>query len=370
MKKIAILGASYLQQPLVEKAKEMGVETHCFAWDNEQAVCKGIADYFYPISVLDKELILEKCVELNIDGITTISTDICMPSIAYVADKMNLISNTIESGLKSTNKFLMRSCFERNGISVPKYATLESLDLDAIRNFNYPIILKPTDRSGSKGITKVDNKNGVKSAFSDAINESIEKKAIVEEFIEGKEISVECISWEGKHQLITITDKITTNAPYFVELEHHQPAKIDKDLWQKIEDQTYKALDALGVEYGASHSEFKITVQNELYIIEVGARMGGDFIGSHLVPLSTGYDFLKAVIQIALNTFEQPNVCQKKHAGIFFLSEETKRLLPYFKETSKYITERKRTSNSLKSIRNSNDRSGYLIYQSDHKIKL
>ena len=71
MKKLAILGASYLQEPLVLKANQMGLETHCFAWDNEDAVCKEIAHYFYPISVLEKESILNKCIEIGIDGITT-----------------------------------------------------------------------------------------------------------------------------------------------------------------------------------------------------------------------------------------------------------------------------------------------------------
>jgi hypothetical protein len=93
MKKLAILGASYLQQPLVEKANAMGIETHCFAWDNELAVCKTIAHFFYPISVLEQEQILKKCQEIGIDGITTIATDICIPTIAYVAEKLNLISN-------------------------------------------------------------------------------------------------------------------------------------------------------------------------------------------------------------------------------------------------------------------------------------
>ena len=99
MKKLAILGASYLQQPLVEKANAMGLETHCFAWDTNEAVCKEIAHFFYPISVLDKEQILEKCQEIQIQGITTIATDICIPTIAFVAQKMNLTSNSFHSSL-------------------------------------------------------------------------------------------------------------------------------------------------------------------------------------------------------------------------------------------------------------------------------
>ena len=116
MKKLAIIGASYLQLPLVEKAKEMGIEIHCFAWP-DGAVCKDIADYFYPISILEKEDILKKCIEINIDGITTIATDMAVPTICYVAEKMNLISNSYISSVASTNKWDMRKAFKKGNCS-------------------------------------------------------------------------------------------------------------------------------------------------------------------------------------------------------------------------------------------------------------
>ena len=93
MKKIAVIGASYLQLPLVNKAKEMDLEVHCFAWE-EGAVCKNVADFFYPISIIEKERILEICQRVGVDGICTIASDVAAPTVAYVAQKMGLTSNT------------------------------------------------------------------------------------------------------------------------------------------------------------------------------------------------------------------------------------------------------------------------------------
>lgn len=369
MKKLAIIGASYLQLPLVKKAKEMGIETHCFAWE-EGAVCKEISDYFYPISILDKEAIFTICKQIPIDGITTIATDMAVPTIAFVAEKLGLVSNSLDSALLSTNKFWMREALAKASCSIPKYFAVEiNQSVDSL-DLNFPIIVKPVDRSGSRGVNKIEHSSGLEQSISLALSESFVKRAIIEEYIEGDEVSVETISWKGKHYILAITDKVTTGSPHFVELAHHQPSTLSKAVQEKIEILTKKALDALQIENGASHSEFKITPNGEVYVIEIGARMGGDFIGSHLVKLSTGYDFLSGVIQISLNQFEVPIVQNKYCSGVYFLCEETKKLLPYFETNSDFILEKEITSKQLKSITNSNDRSGYLIYQSQQRKEL
>ena len=367
--KLAVLGASYLQLPLVEKARSLGIEVHCFAWDNDDAVCKPVADHFYDISVLEQDMILDKCREIAIDGITTIATDICVPTICYVAEALGLISNSYDSALYATNKAMMRQRFFEHGVSSPRFVRVnDSAEIPV--SFNFPVIVKPTDRSGSRGVTKVEDSSALRSAITRACAESLEKKCVVEEFVDGSEVSVESISWQGRHTILAITDKVTTGEPYFVELEHHQPSALSDDIQQRIRTETIKALDALGVNYGAGHSEFKITADGQIYIIEVGARMGGDFIGSHLVPLSTGYDFVKGVIDVALNRFSVPIVETAGFAGVYFLSSETRHLMPYFYQNNAFDIDKKMMSDSLKNIRNSNDRSGYLIYQSDARIVL
>ena len=136
-----------------------------------------------------------------------------------------------------------------------------------------------------------------------------EHKAIIEEFVERREISVESISFEGKHYILQITDKVTTGAPFFVELEHHQPSSLSEDIQNKVRKIVNHALDSLHIQYGACHSESKIT-EGGIFVIEIGARMGGDFIGSHLVQLSTGYNFFKGVVEVALGAFHKPQITE------------------------------------------------------------
>lgn len=369
MKTIAVIGASYLQLPIVKKAKEMGLYTLCFAWE-EGSVCKDVVDGFYPISIVEKEQILKICQEKCIDGICTIASDVAAPTVAFVAEKMNLVGNSYETAIRANNKFLMRNAFSKAGIPCPEYrivTSMDEIDLDC----SFPLIVKPTDRSGSLGITKVEKRKDLVPAVENALDCSFKHEAIIEEFIEGREISVEFISYQGKHYPLQITDKVTTGAPHFVELEHHQPAEFSATQYSEIYALTTRALDALGVTNGASHSEYKITVDGRVYVMEIGARMGGDFIGSDLVQLSTGYDYLKGVIEVALGQFEAPVYDESHYAGIYFLCEETKHLQNIIKEPSlPPIVKTEVIDAELRKVSCSADRSGYLIYRDNKKLIL
>ncbi|MEI6143399.1 MAG: ATP-grasp domain-containing protein [Mariniphaga sp.] len=369
MKKLAIIGASYLQLPLVRKAKEIGTETHCFAWE-EGAVCKEISDFFYPISIVDKEQILEVCQQIGIDGIISIASDAAVPTICFVAEKMGLIGNAYSDALVATDKYLMRQRFSEFKILSPRYVIAEGNF--NINDFNLPLIVKPTDRSGSRGVMKVLDISDLNEAVERAKIESFTHQAIIEEYIAGAEVSVETISWQGKHHILAITDKVTTGEPYFVELEHHQPSQLSNDIQEKIKDETVKALTALKVNYGASHSEFKISAEGKVYAIEVGARMGGDFIGSSLVQLSTGYDFVKGIIEVSLGQFTEPICNLYYHAGVFFLSKETENILSLIQNSNKNnkIVDAELTDSVLRRIQCSADRSGYFTYQDNKRFEI
>ncbi|MBR5642775.1 MAG: ATP-grasp domain-containing protein [Salinivirgaceae bacterium] len=369
-KRLAIIGASYLQLPLVKKAKEMGVESICFAWE-DGAVCKDIADHFYPISIIDKEAILNVCQELNIDGITTIASDTAVVTVNYVASRMGLRSNPDDYTEVTTNKYKMRQCFIDNGVPSPKFVLANNEFNCQTINLKFPLIVKPTDRSGSRGVEKVQDNAQLDKAISRARNESFEHKAIIEEFVTGREISVESISYNGEHYILQITDKVTTGAPFFVELEHHQPSSLPNDIKERVREIVLNALNALHIKFGASHSELKITDDGDIKVIEIGARMGGDFIGSNLVQLSTGYDFLKGVIDVALGEFHEPVITQHQYSGVYFLCKETERIKPIIENWQSYseIVEAEVTDGELRHIECSGDRSGYLIYQSkDSKV--
>lgn len=367
-KKLAVIGASYLQLPLVLKAKEMGLEVYCFAW-KDGAVCAEYADGFFDISIIEKEAILEKCQEIGIDGIATIASDTATVAVNYVASKMGLVANPYEYTEICTNKYLMRQCFMNHQVPSPKFAVADEKGAD-LQGFHYPLIVKPTDRSGSRGVEKINSSEELSSAIERAQNESFEHKAIVEEFVTGREISVESISYRGTHYILQITDKVTTGAPFFVELEHHQPSSLPLEKKEEVKKIVLNALDSLHVQFGASHSELKITEDGDIKVIEIGARMGGDFIGSNLVKLSTGYDFLEGVVKVAMGDFVKPMLSENNYSGVYFLSKETERLLPIIEHWKEYpeLVEAQITSRELKPIECSGDRSGYMIYKSNHKV--
>ena len=298
MDKVVIIGASSFQNPLIVKAKDMGFETHVFAW-KDGSVGERTADYFYPISIIEKEEILKKCEEIRPKAVLTIASDLAAITANYVARALGLTANSPECVYKTTNKFAMRQAMKEHGILTPGFMSVDEKNFGKVINeLNFPLIVKPTDRSGSRSITKVMNEADLEAAVHRAVFDSFEKKAIVEEYVEGSEYSLESLSYGGKHYFLALTKKYTTGSPHFIENGHIQPADLDKE--DKIIDVVFKALDALDIEYGAAHSEFRLDNEGNIHIIEIGARMGGDCIGSDLVRLSTGYDFVRMVLDVGL----------------------------------------------------------------------
>lgn len=326
-RKLAIIGASYLQNPLILKAKEMGLETHVFAWECGD-VGERTADVFYPISIVEKEAILSVCQKIGICGICSIASDLAMVTVNYVANAMGLTCNSPESTYISTNKHAMRRAFENRGDPSPRSVRVTAPE-DIVRLApRYPVIIKPTDRSGSRGIYLAESETEAKKAIEAAIAVSFEKAALVEEYARGQEYSVEYISYQGQHTFLALTEKTTTGAPDFIETRHHQPARVSPELLTRIQNVVTHALDTLLVTCGASHSELKVDEDGEIRLIEIGARMGGGCIGSDLVQLSTGRDFVKMVIQTACG--EAPDL-EVHHSGraaesVFILTEEDNRI--------------------------------------------
>lgn len=317
MKKIVIIGANDFQNPLILKAKEMGFETHVFAW-KDGSIGERTADYFYPISIVEKEKILEKCKEIKPEAVVTIASDLAGITVNYLAQNLGLPCNSQRNILISTNKFEMRKALSEAGVATPEFHMVDTqTDLDNIKNMKLPVIVKPTDRSGSRGITKLESWDGLEEAVNSAIENSFEKRALVEEYLDGNEYSCECISQNGIHHFLTLTKKFTTGHPHFIETGHMEPSDLEEDMVEKVKQQVYKALDALEITVGASHSEFKVDRDGNVRIIEIGSRMGGDCIGSDLVMLSTGYDFVKMTIQAAVG--EEIELVQEKEPKVAFI---------------------------------------------------
>lgn len=328
MKKLAIIGASHFQNPLIVKAKNRGIETHVFAWEAGD-IGEKTADRFYPISITEHESILSQCRRIGIDGIASIGSDLANITVAYVADAMGLVSNSVDCVAKSTDKYLMRQAFKRGGDPSPASMLVAAEDSIDYGSLTYPVIVKPTDRSGSRGISKVFYPSDMDRAIDQARQEGFDGSVLVEQFVEGREFSVEYLSWEGTHHFLALTEKFTTGSPHFIEMGHLEPARVTADEERRICRVVEHALATLGVEYGASHAEVKIEPSGDVYIIEIGSRMGGDCIGSDLVELSTGFDYVNAVIDVALGVCPAIAVsATKRHAAIrFVFSDEDENAL-------------------------------------------
>mgnify|MGYP002598558479 FL=1 len=316
-KKLMILGASILQLPAIEKAKEMGLDVLVVDM-NPDAVgfnVPGIEKEI--ISTIDIQAVISAAKRHRIDGIMTLATDMPMRTVAAVAKEMNLIGIDEETALKATNKAEMRKALQLNNVPIPKFYVVSNKDeyKDVMKQFNVPFIVKPADSSGSRGIFEVKdihNEDLIVEAYEYCHPFSRVGDVVVEEYMEGPEVSVETLTVNGECHVIQITDKLTTGAPHYVEMGHSQPTMLSKEIAEQISKVAKAANKAIGIKNGPSHTEIIVTKEGPK-IVELGARLGGDNITTHLVPLSTGVNMVECCIKIALG--EIPDIKKKWNKG-------------------------------------------------------
>ena len=315
-KKIMILGASILQLPAIVQAKKMGIEV--IAVDmNPNAIGFKKADKSLVISTIDIPAVLEAAKKEKIDGIMTLASDMPMRTVAVVAKEMGLVGIDEDTALKATNKAVMRQCLFENNVPIPKFFKVSN-EVEygwAVKQFKTKFIVKPADNSGSRGvflIERLDDEKTIEEAYQYSKRFSRNGDIVVEEYMEGEEVSVETLSVDGVCHVIQITDKLTTGAPHFVEMGHSQPTRHPLTLSKKIREVATMAVNAIGIKNGPSHTEIMVTKEGPK-IVELGARLGGDCITTHLVPLSTGVNMVENCILIALG--ERPDLTAKIKKG-------------------------------------------------------
>jgi biotin carboxylase len=367
-RKIAVLGANLPLLNFYKRARVLNYEIHSFAWE-DGAVCKSLSDYFYPISFTETDKIAQICKEKNIEMVTSFSLESALPCVYEIAQKMGWACPSEKSRALCANKLTMRKEFGRQGVSIPFFIDANDVhhQVDA-----FPVIVKPIDSGGSRGVTKVDNREDLPKAIERAIAFSANQRVLIEQFIDGPEFSVEAISHLGSHYIVAITEKVTTGAPNFVELAHFQPALISEENSQKVRELVTKALDVLMHQEGPSHTELRFDQNGDCFVIEVGTRLGGDFITSDLVRLSTGYDLVEASIELACGHFIKPQMKRQQFSGVYFKSQETKPLWDNIDlwKTKEFYVESEEWFNGNKALTESADRMGYLIYQHNERLKL
>lgn len=368
--KIAVIGANYQYLSFYKQTKALGYEIYSFARAIDDNPCWEIADHHYDLAFKDMDKILEVCKKEGVQGVTTFLLESALPCMYFVAEGLGTPCNSKECQEITANKFNMREQMRKYGVSIPSYQLVRS-KTDKI-DIPYPIIVKPADNGGSRGVTLAKTEKELGVALDRAFGYSPNQTVLIEQFIEGREFSVESITCKGKHFVLQITDKVTTGAPFFVELAHHQPADLTDKQRQDITNLTIQMLDALKIENSAGHTEIKMDANGVPYIIEMGPRMGGGYISSDLVRLSTGYDYVKGVLEVATGQFVEPVFGEQKCSGVYFLCEETKdKVLPYIQNRDKYpFIFDADIWGRIQPVKCNSDRGGYFIYQSDKKITI
>lgn len=317
MKKIMILGASILQLPAIEKALKMGLQVVVVDMNPDAVGMKLDGVISEVISTIDIPAVVEAAKKHRVNGVMTLASDMPMRSVAAVAKALGLVGITDDTALKATNKAVMRQALAEANVPVPKFFKVScKAEYDvAVNNFSVPFIVKPADNSGSRGIFKISDlsdKKQIEDAYKYSKQYSRNGDVVVEEYMSGPEVSVETLTVNGECYVIQITDKITTGAPHFVEMGHTQPTRLPGDIPARIAEVAKAANKAIGITNGPSHTEIIVTGDGPK-IVELGARLGGDCITTHLVPLSTGVDMVECCIKIALG--EEPDIQPKFRKG-------------------------------------------------------
>lgn len=374
MKKIMILGASILQLPAIKKAKEMGLEVVVVDMNTEAVGFKEKGIQREEISTIDVEKVLEAARRHKIDGIMTLASDMPMRTVAKVASSLGLVGISEETAMKATNKILMREALAKSKVPIPEFCKVsdENEFYEAIKKLHSKgsrCIVKPADNSGSRGVDLINNYDysEIMRVYKYSKSYSRSGEVIVEEYMDGPEVSVETLTIDEECHVIQITDKLTTGSPYFVEMGHSQPSCLSEEIQKEITNVAIEANRAIGIDNGPSHTEIKVT-SNGPKVVEIGARLGGDNITTHLVPLSTGVDMVKSCIQIALGITPDFQIKQSRAAVIKYIESRKGRILKIDGvENAKRIEGvcdiqfSFKTNDAINEIRSSIDRLGYVI---------
>ena len=317
-KKVLIFGVGELQRSIIDRAKKMGLYTvgidPC-----ADATCKDCVDAFEVVPGQDYEAHCAVVEKYGIDAIVTAATDKPLVMMARIAEKYGFPFYSVETAKWSTDKFQMKERFELGGVPHAQGRLISKAE--EAEGLVFPVIVKPRDNSGSRGVKLCRSKGELEASMNEALEVSKLDTVLVEEFIEGPEYSIEGLHHDGKSEVIQFTEKKTTEFPYNVELGHIQPANISEENQQKIREIVSKIGAALHFENCPSHTELKINDRG-IFVIETSPRLGGDYITSTLTPLSTGVNLEDELLKISLGESinSQPKAVQ--YSGVRFFSFE------------------------------------------------
>lgn len=315
-KSILIFGVGELQKSIITRAKQMGL--YVIGIDpSADAVCRDDVDAFEVVGGQDYEGTLAVARKYNISAVVTAATDKPLVMMARVAKELGLRFYSEDTAVWSTDKYQMKQRFLEGGVPCARGRVIKSVD--EAKDLDFPLILKPRDNSGSRGVILCRDMQSLQIAMDEALQYTRLDSVLVEEFIEGPEYSIEGLHYDGKSEVIQFTEKRTTPFPYNVELGHVQPANLSDMHKEQIRGIVEKIGKALGFENCPSHTELKINDRG-IYVIETSPRLGGDYITSTLTPLSTGVNIEDQLLHIALGEDVDCTPKCSQYSGVRFFS--------------------------------------------------
>jgi biotin carboxylase len=303
-KRLLMLGAGVMQGPAINLAREMGVKT-LVVDGNPNAPLAAAADRFERVDLKDKEGIeaLARSVKETdgLDGVMTAGTDFSA-TVAWVAEKLALPGIPYEAALNASDKARMRSCFKQAGIPSPRFLTLNSLpEPGFVLPFAFPVVVKPVDNMGGRGCRRVDSMEELFSAMPEALKFSRSGRAIVEEFMEGPEFSVDALVYKNEITICGFADRHIYFPPYFIEMGHTMPSIEDSRNYNAMIKTFSEAVEALGITagVGAAKGDIKFTPQGPM-IGEIAARLSGGYMSGWTYPYASGVEVTQGAIRLAL----------------------------------------------------------------------
>lgn len=315
MKALLMLGGGFLQTYVIKRAKELGYYVYVLDGD-PNAMGYAFADEYAVINIVDEAGCLAYAREKGIDGVLTAATDFSILTMSRIAGELNLPGINYSSAKLIKNKAAVRKClFEANADDTGYSFEVSDADdvHDVLKKIHFPVMVKPCDGSGSRGTSKVEKAEVFPAACRFAMKGSITHRAVAEPFVIGKEYGVESFVDNGEIHVLAVMQKDMTNPPYYAELGHAIPSGLSPQMEDKVKQCVQKALIAMGVNHGSVNMDLLIGVDGDVHIVDVGARMGGNLIGSHIIPMGTGIDYMGNMIRAAVGdeTIWEP-VCEPK----------------------------------------------------------
>lgn len=297
--KAFVLAGGFPQIALIKELKSRGytvVLADCF----REPVAKEYADVFYQVSTLDVDAITEIAQTEKVDFLITACTDQALLTVAKVSESLGLPCYIdYQTALNVTNKAYMKDVFLKNNISTAKYEVMSLLCEEKIKEMEFPLIVKPVDCNSSKGVKRVENLIELKEAFSEAVNLSRTDTAIVEEFKQGDEISVDVYVENGIAHVLSISelDKIA-DKDKFVIFRGRYPAKAAERVIDQVQEVAQRIADAFNLKNSPMLIQM-ITDGKKVYVLEFSARTGGG-VKYILIKMASGFDVIKAVVDLTI----------------------------------------------------------------------